>query len=207
MEDRGLKMEDGASNGILRLFIALSLPDSVKDELEKVQREMRRELPGNFMRWTKREQFRVTLKFLGRVAEARVGELSDALRSACAPFKKMRMRAERIGFFPDMRYPRVAWAWVHDEEDRLRDLPKAVETGVRPFTNEGAEKEFTGHVTLARIQSIKRPQAEILSKFALKMTGRFFGEWVADKVESIRSELSSAGAHYTTLAEFPFFGP
>jgi RNA 2',3'-cyclic 3'-phosphodiesterase len=207
MEDRGSKMEDGASAEAWRLFVAISLPDAVREEIEKVQREMRRELSGNFMRWTKREQFHLTLKFLGNVPEGRVVELSDVLRGACAPFKALRLRAERIGFFPDMRYPRVAWAWVRDEKELLPRLQQAIEMSVQPFTDERAEKKFTGHVTLARIQGIKRPQAEILSKFALGLAESFFGEWVADKVELIRSELSSGGARYTTVAEFPLSGP
>jgi 2'-5' RNA ligase len=206
MEEGRLKIEDGTKAGAWRLFVAISLPDAVKDEIEKVQREMREVLPGNFMRWTKREQFHLTLKFVGNVAEARVAELSHALRSACVPFPAMRLRAERIGFFPDMRYPRVAWAWVHDEENRLLELQRAVEMSVQSFTSERAEKDFTGHVTLARIQGMKRPQAEILSKFALGMSGRFFGEWSSDKVELIRSELLPSGARYTTVADFPLSG-
>jgi 2'-5' RNA ligase len=55
-------------------------------------------------------------------------------------------------------------------------------------------------VTVARVQGIKRAQAEILSNLALAMAGRFFGEWTADKVELIRSELSSGGSRYTTIA-------
>jgi len=199
-------MEDGLGRTALRLFIAISLPDEVKGEIEKAQREMRNALPGNFMRWTKREQFHVTLKFLGNVAEARVGELSDVLRGACAAFATMRLRAERIGFFPDARFPRVAWVGVHDGQDELLRLQTAIETAVKNFTGEKAGQKFVGHMTLARIQGIRRQQAEILSKLAAGMANRFFGEWVADNVELIRSELSSTGARYTTVAEFPLSG-
>ena len=200
-------MEDGKDAAVWRLFIAISMPDQVKDEIEKTQRELRGAFPGNFMRWTKREQFHLTLKFLGNVAEARVAELADVLRSACAPFNTMRLRAERVGFFPDMRYPRVAWVGVHDSQNELARLQPAIETAVNNFTSEKAEKRFIGHVTLARIQGIPRQQAELLSKLAQGMTNRFFGEWMADKVKLIRSELSSGGARYTTLAEFSLSGP
>lgn len=197
-------MEDGMGAKAWRLFVAISLPEPVKDEIEKAQREMRNGLPGNFMRWTKREQFHLTLKFLGNVASARVGELSDSLRKVCETFGAMRLKAERIGFFPDMRYPRVAWVWVHDEKELLPRLQQAIELAAQPFTAERAEKNFTGHVTLARIQGIKRAQAEVLSKCALGMAGRFFGEWTTESIGLIRSELSPSGARYTTLAKFPF---
>jgi 2'-5' RNA ligase len=85
----------------------------------------------------------------------------------------------------------------------LVQLQAAIETAVTSFTNEKAEKRFIGHVTFARIQGIRRQQAEILSKLATRLTDRFFGEWTAGEIELIRSELSSSGARYTTLEAFP----
>ena len=127
MRDGGLKREDGSGAAALRLFVAISLPDAVEEEIEKVQQEMRKELRGNVMRWTKREQFHLTLKFLGNVAEARVGELSESLREVCVAFGAMRLCAGRVGFFPDARFPRVMWVGVRDEQDGLSRLQEAIE--------------------------------------------------------------------------------
>jgi 2'-5' RNA ligase len=210
MENRGLKIVDAAESAKpLRLFVAISLPEAVKDEIEKVQKEMRSALPGDFIRWTKREQFHLTLKFLGNVAASRVAELTKVLREAGRHFATLRLRAERIGFFPDERFPRVAWVGVQDDKDVLSRLQQAIEIKVKDFAAEKdvepagrrrSQGTFTGHITLARIQGIKRAQAEIFSKLALGMAGRFFGEWTADKVELIRSELSPGGSRYTTVA-------
>jgi 2'-5' RNA ligase len=38
------------------------------------------------------------------------------------------------------------------------------------------------------------------------MAGRFFGEWQADEVELIRSELLSGGSRYTTVATVSLSG-
>lgn len=142
----------GTSAGVLRLFVAISLPDAVKDEIEKAQRNLRDALPGNFVRWTKREQFHLTLKFLGNVEEYRAGELSAALRKPCGTFSQLRLRAERIGFFPDARYPRVLWVGVRDAHDALLPLQTAIEAAAKGFTDEQPEKAFSAHVTLGRIQ-------------------------------------------------------
>lgn len=200
-------MEDGRTGaGVLRLFVAISLPDSVKDEIEKAQRQLRDGLRGNFVRWTRREQFHLTMRFLGNVAESRVNELSAALREACLNFAALRLRAERIGFFPDMRFPRVAWVGVRDDKDALSRLQSAIEGAVKDFTDERPEKKFAGHVTVGRIPRINRPQAEALAKLASGMSDRFFGEWTANKVELIRSELSSGGSRYTTVAAVSLSG-
>jgi 2'-5' RNA ligase len=207
MEDRRLEMEVGGTRAAaLRLFVAISLPDAVNDEIEKAQKEMRGALPGNFIRWTKREQFHLTLKFIGNMAGSRLAELSEALGTTCGQFAKLPLRTKGIGFFPDLRSPRVVWVGVRDEGNVLPRLQGAIETAVSSFATEKSGKQFTGHVTLGRIEGIRRPQAEILSKLARGMGERFFGEWVADRVELIRSELSSGGSRYTTLAAIPLSG-
>jgi 2'-5' RNA ligase len=196
-------MPDTTTPTFLRLFIAISLPAIVKDEIEKAQGEMRRALPPECVRWTKREQFHLTLKFLGNVEAPRLSALVDALRNVSKNFSTLHLRAERIGFFPEARSPRVIWVSVHDERELLPRLQAAIESAVQGFTTEQPEGKFTGHVTLGRVKSIKRPQAEILAQLASRLARRQFGDWTVDQVELIRSELSSSGSHYTVIETAP----
>jgi 2'-5' RNA ligase len=207
MRDEGLKAEDGwAGADSLRLFVAISLPDSVKDEIEKAQRQLRTAFPGKLVRWTKREQFHLTLKFLGNVKGLRVSALIAALREACMPFPELQLSAEQIGFFPDARFPRVVWVGVRDRKNLLVRLHEAVEAAVRSIIGGHPDKTFTGHVTLGRIQRIRRPDAETLAGLVTGMSKLSFGEWTASRTELIRSELSSSGSHHTTLATIPLSG-
>lgn len=191
------KMEN--ANSAQRLFIAISLPDEIKNKIEKTQAELRRELPENFVRWTKRQQFHLTLKFLGNVDAENFGNLANAFRGACENFPLLQIRAEGIGFFPDLKFPRVIWAGARDEANLLPELQRAIEVSVRDFTSQKPEGKFAGHVTLGRIPRIKRSETERLVNIATKMHGRFFGEWMAREVELILSELASNGSCYTTV--------
>jgi RNA 2',3'-cyclic 3'-phosphodiesterase len=193
-------MPESSPPETLRLFLAISVPEEVKDEMEKAQAELRRALPGDSVRWTKRAQFHLTLKFLGDVAAPRVVELTESLRGACENFAALRLRAEGIGFFPQRGFPRVIWIGLLDAGGELPALQKAVEGAVSGFTREQAEEKFSGHVTLGRARNLRRPQAELLEKLARGLAGRAFGEWRAEEVEIIQSELLSQGSRYTTLA-------
>ena len=190
----------------IRAFIALPIPEAVKAEIERAQDELRQALPKPCARWTRREQFHLTLCFLGNVATTRVPELTEAVGAACQGFPALRLRAERIGCFPDTRFPRVVWVWVHHDADQLAALQKAVAQATVKFAESQSEKDFTGHVTIARTREIRKPQAEILANLAHRMTGRFFGEWTADKVELMRSDLLSDGARHSVVATFPLQG-
>jgi RNA 2',3'-cyclic 3'-phosphodiesterase len=196
------KRED-ASPETYRVFIAIPLPEQVKDEIERAQEELRGALPEECIRWTKRWQFHLTLKFLGDVESQRLEALMNSVGRACEGFGVLQLRAGRIGFFPDLRHPRVVWTRVHDGRQRLPVLQRAVETATAGFTSEEPEGTFTGHVTLGRCKTIKGSQADILAKLAKAMEGRFFGEWTADRIDIIRSELASGGSRYTTLAAVP----
>ena len=190
----------------IRAFLALPIPEAVKAEIESAQDELRQALPKPCARWTRREQFHLTLCFLGNVATTRVPELTDAVGAACRGFPALKLRAERIGCFPDLRFPRVVWVWVHHDADQLAALQKAVAQATARLEASQVEEKFTGHVTIARTRAIKRPQAEILARLAHRMTGRFFGEWTADKVELMRSDLSPDGARHSVVAIFPLQG-
>lgn len=185
----------------VRLFIAVGVPEAIKDEMERAQAELRRGARDARIRWAGREQFHVTLRFLGNVEGQRLEALGEAVRGACVGFRALHLRAARVGFFPDGRNPRVVWVGVEDEEQQLASLQRAVESASQPFTAEAPEERgFSGHVTLGRIKGIRRPEVEELGRLAAGMAERVFGEWTGDEVEIIRSELSPAGARYTALA-------
>ena len=193
--------------GRFRLFLAVSVPEEIKDKIEQAQGELRRTAPEGRVRWAARQQLHLTLEFLGNVEAQRLEALSQAVRGAVRGFTPMRLRAEKIGFFPDSRFPRVVWVGVNDVTGQLVRLQRAVEEAVGDFTAEKPGARFAGHVTLGRIKDLKRPEAEALARVAAGMAGRFFGEWPAVEIELVRSELSPKGARYTCLAAVPLAGP
>jgi 2'-5' RNA ligase len=186
-----------------RLFIAVSIPDKVKSEIEKTQDILRRAMPIGAVRWTKPEQFHITLKFLGNVKVSDTDALTQAVRDVCKNFSPLKLRAEWLGFFPNENRPRVVWIGVHDKKNILLKLQKAIESAVKGLTKEAVDKAFTGHLTLGRAKDIERKNAETLRKVAGTFAKRFFGGWTASEVEIFRSDLSADGSHYHRLASVP----
>lgn len=182
-----------------RLFIALPVPEEVRVEIQRAQDQLRHELPKLCARWTRPEQFHLTLKFLGNVDEARIGALAEAVAAAGAVFAPMKLRAERVGCFPDLRFPRVVWVGIHDAHGHLASLAGAIETATAAFSHEARETNFAGHITIARLKNLKRPQAELLAKLVSRMGKCMFGDWIADSIDIMRSELAAGGARHTCL--------
>jgi len=199
--ERETHMDETPPPGLLRLFVAIGLPESVKAEMEKAQAEFRRALPGGRIRFSKRDQLHLTLRFLGAVAAARMETLTTALISACRNFAPLSLTANGIGFFPNARSPRVIWVGVNDQKADLMRLQAAVQDATRPFSSEAAENTFTGHVTLGRAKMLRGPESRILDKLAEGMRTRCFGEWTTSTVRLFRSDLLPCGAEHTMMAE------
>jgi 2'-5' RNA ligase len=188
-----------------RLFLAISIPEAVKTRIERTQSALRSELAAGRIRWTPREQLHLTLHFLGNVSPQKVEALAETVRSACLGFAPLHLSAERIGFFPNPRRPRVVWVGVGDHGAHLPRLQRALVAAVAPFTTETAKEDFIGHVTLGRVKSLSRTEAERLADAAGGAADQFFGEWDAGQVELFRSQLSAQGAVHT-LAGVAAFG-
>src|SRR5258708_1977105 len=210
-----------------RIFVALAVPDVVRDAIAQVQMRIRRALPEGAIRWTRPEQFHLTLKFLGNVETPRLGSLVESLRAACSCIMPLHLRLRGIGAFPTWRRPRVIWVSIESLHGGLPQLERAVEAACSEFApakpsrsydkvvcdlgrpieethNDGPVTEETaGHVTLGRIKKITRSQAVGLEESASLASPGVAGEWNAGQVEIMRSRLTPHGAQYTLVADIP----
>ena len=182
-----------------RLFLALPLTDDAKTELEAAQAALSSSLPG--AKWVLPDGMHLTLKFLGQVKYELIEEgIVEAAKKAVKKLKIYKFSLNGLGAFPPDRRPRVVWAGVADrgESERLAGL---LDEALSPlgFPTEG--REFTPHITLARLKTPKiLDNPEILNQLG-KAVRRL--EMPAEAVILYESVLSREGAKYFELAEFP----
>lgn len=189
-----------ATSEQLRLFIALSVPADVREKIKAAQDDLRRALSRARIRWTRPEQFHLTLRFLGDVKAQRLPQLTEAVTAACKGLAPLNLRAARLGCFPNARRPRVIWVGIDDSSGQLAPLQRAIQTATNDFTAEELEPHFSGHVTLGRIKEIQRKETDALATAIAASASKSFGEWTADHVDIMRSELSAEGAKHVLAA-------
>ena len=184
----------------LRLFLAISIPETIRAALLGLQQELRPLLPAHAVRWTQPDQFHLTLKFLGHVPASDTAALSEAVRAVCDTAPPMGLRAEGTGFFPNDRAPRVFWADIKNDDGRLFQLQEQLAAAVAKFAEKQDPKPFTAHVTLARMERLSRSDSETMVSCA--RPNRDFGSWTAGQIELVQSTLSPSGATYAIFAAF-----
>ena len=185
------------------MFLALQAPQEVREVLVKIQQEVRERMPDSIARWTRPEQFHLTLKFLGDVEVDRAEELESAIRQVTSNVGRFDVTATGIGFFPDAHRPRVLWAGVSNRGAQLANLFHLAQKACEAFTSVPGEKEFVGHITLGRIKKLGRKDRHAPGTIVTVHKDAPLGNWTIESVEIMRSELSAAGAVHETVASIP----
>jgi RNA 2',3'-cyclic 3'-phosphodiesterase len=149
---------------MIRLFVAVELPETVRDRLLKLQGGV----PG--ARWANEDQMHLTLRFIGEVDDNVANDVDDALSGIRAP--RFELELSGVGEFGG-KNPRALWAGVRPNPALLH-LQKKVETALQRIGLEPETRKFSPHVTLARMRSAPREKVvEFLSHYALFLSGPF----------------------------------
>lgn len=184
----------------MRLFVALDVPEAVRDRIRTLIRELEPLCPG--ARWVRAEGIHITLKFIGEVSAEKAGHIRAALGTIrlAGPVE---MTFRNTGFFPNAKHPRVFWIGL-EASPNLAELATAIEAGLEPLGIAREKRAFKPHLTLARFKS-----EEGLAKLreALGNLGPLeFGRAIADSFYLYQSKLRPSGAEYTKLASFSLVG-
>jgi RNA 2',3'-cyclic 3'-phosphodiesterase len=176
-----------------RLFVALELPEAVRDRLAVWGAGVVAGVPGT--RAVPVESLHVTLCFLGWVSVESVDAVADAC-GVVAGMPAASLRVDRGIWLPDRRRPRVLAVELSDGGGRLGAVQAALSQALASGGWYKPEKRrFLPHVTVGRVGKgarLRRASAELPAVPEC--------EFSASTVTLFRSRLSSAGARYEGLA-------
>jgi 2'-5' RNA ligase len=143
------------------------------------------------LRWSRPEQWHLTVKFFGAVAdaEALAASVADAVRTH-EPFT---VALGGGGAFPNPRRASVLWLGVQRGSDALAAL-------AAPFSDD--DRPFRAHVTLARTNRSRDVRAAVT---ALDACGES-EPWTVDEVVLYESDTRAEGAVHTEVARFRLAG-
>jgi 2'-5' RNA ligase len=182
----------------VRLFVALDIPENVRQSLATLVQQLRITAPT--ARWVRMEGVHITLKFIGETSP----ENAERIRAALVQVRAsgpIEMRFAGLGFFPNSRRPRVLWVGI-EAGNSLRELATSIENVLEPLGIAREKRDFSPHITLARMESpkgIKQLQVAVE-----KLGSPDFGCACASQFYLYQSVLKRGGAEYTRLVSYPF---
>ncbi len=190
----------------MRAFVAIELPDSVKKTLAGVVGELRAAgISG--LRPVRPEGIHLTLKFLGDVPADRIGAIGDAIERAAGHHTPFALSLSGVGAFPGGRAPRVLWAGIAGDLERLAALQESVDDCLSELGFARERRAFNPHLTLARLRdsASREDRAHALRVLEAAQPMQNAG-FVVDGVALFQSTLAPGGAVYHRLHRAPLDG-
>lgn len=179
---------------MIRLFVALKIPDEIKTYLLDKCREISNK--DKFYRWETPDKLHLTIKFIGEVDEQIVDSISQEL-DFIKDYKTLELQLTKFGFFFRDRLPRILWAGLESGES-IYKLVEELNSRLSIFSIPVERKKFKPHLTLLRIK--KHPGNEFINRFnEFKLENLNFK---SNEIVLMKSELSRAGARYTEIKKY-----
>jgi 2'-5' RNA ligase len=189
---------------MIRSFVAINVPDQIKDELREVRERLRRDAPERSVRWSRISGIHLTLKFLGDISQADLPNIKTTLDGVAQTQEPFTISVRGVGCFPNANRPRVVWVGVGDDTRHLASLQRAIEQSLVPLGFEAEKRAFHPHLTLGRAH--RRARRADQRRLGEIITSADVGELGLVDVEIfrlMRSDLQPDGAVYTALKTFP----
>lgn len=183
-----------------RLFIAVELPDALREELAGLQQQLKRDQPP--VRWVETDAMHLTLWFLGDVPGDRVAHLKIALMLSFAGQQAVRVQLGAPGAFPNLQRPQVIWVGLAEGESHLRSWYDALACRLSSLGFLPDPRPFRPHLTLGRVRrEMSAEQQQRLGAALRSLKPSSNRVWDLQRVALFRSDLRPEGPRYTTLAE------
>lgn len=131
-----------------RLFVAVKLPGEQGRLLGQEAAVLSSRL--KFAKWTYPDDYHITLQFLGDTPAAQIPALLAALKVISAGQEPFRLRLGEWGTFGAPESPRVLWAGISGELEKLQELQRKVVSATSGLGFKTEKRSYSPHLTLAR---------------------------------------------------------
>jgi len=129
----------------MRAFIALDIPQALREDVAALARQLKTSVRGRFV---PRENYHVTIAFLGDVIERELADAMLALDEAASRFAPVELAPDGLGKFGRAN---DATLWLgFTQNPKLMELAAFVREGLDDAGVNYDSKPFVPHLTIAR---------------------------------------------------------
>ena len=176
-----------------RAFVAVVPPGEVLDAVDEALSRVRAKVPG--ARWSRREQWHLTLQFLGNKAD--LDPVAQGLAALAVGRGEVRLGGG--GAFPGERRARVLWLGLVEGAPLIAQVAAATGALLAPLGYDPEDRPFHPHLTLARLK-VPGDLREAVDALGADPVGP---SWTAGEVVLFESTQDRDGPRYRAYASFP----
>jgi 2'-5' RNA ligase len=183
----------------LRLFLGIDVGDEARRALGESIEALRPRAPD--AKWVPAENLHATLVFLGWIEEDRLDSLRRALDEVGSRHPPAKLRLAGGGAFGSKNRPRVLFAALEGEVERVAAAQGDLENAMQAFGYRPEKREYHPHVTLARARDQRGDPA--LAGCVEPLAGLPPLPVGVREIVLFQSTLQRSGARYSVLHRAP----
>jgi len=184
----------------MRTFIAIELPQHIRDKLFKLQTILKKSNAD--VKWVEPRNIHLTLKFLGEIDKNKSVKIAEIIEDAAKKSRQFRINLSSIGAFPDMESAQVIWVGIDKGNNEIETLAKELEERFEILGILKEKRLFSPHITIGRVKNLlnKDKLAQALRESESYFSGKNI-EFDVTKINLFKSILGPSGPAYETLKE------
>jgi len=185
----------------MRLFIAIDIDEKNKAALDNLQAQFRSkaDVRKGDVKWVAVDNIHLTLKFLGEVDENKLPEISKITEETASSYKPFQLAVENVGYFGG-KSATVLWVGTGEGTGALLQIQKNLETRLAAIGYPAEEREFSSHITIARIKNHKAGVK--IAQLAQEYKNFKLGTLSVNSICVYKSQLTPDGPIYTLLGSY-----
>lgn len=160
----------------IRTFVAIKLPDHLKKEIGKIQRQIEAEAPGT-LHFIPPDQLHITIAFLGRLSWDTQTSVISVCQQIANRTPSFELTASQLGAFPRPARPSVVWIGLEDKSQKLVKLIETVTENLRDryINSIRGAGSLVPHIAIGRVDRKTRtfklaPLRDLLQNLTINLT-------------------------------------
>jgi len=178
----------------MRLFIALDISNRSRELITRKVNILKKHL-NQGLKWVKKENWHITMKFLGDCTTQKKGEIIESLEKLDLKEEQKYIQLNEIDAFPNLNEANVLYLDVKRGNNYLKNLNQVLEVEMLKLGFEKNRYEFTPHLTLARNKD--NAEVDLNSNFLKRNFINIYSK--VDKITLYESKLDKDGPEYFEL--------
>ena len=184
----------------MRLFVALEIPERVRENLSAIRNNFSPEDPK--VRWVPPQNFHVTLKFIGSVPTEKLEPIIQALHRVSFA-ERIQLRIRGVGWLINAKMAVILFALVEDSKP-LTALATAIDQQLQHLGFTPENRTFRPHLTLVRAgRDLPASFQTALRELAEQHKQYDFGSVTPEGFHLMESKTLPAGPIYSKMQSFP----
>ena len=182
----------------MRTFVALDLPENIKEDIAGVINDFRSNCTFG-VNWVPQENLHITFQFIGDTKEEDIPEIAEFLETGFSELTALIFTNPKLEILPG-RNPKIIWISLENKDISIQKISKRLKSKLKQIGYKIDSRRLRFHITLGRIKK-RLPEKLVEQILTTELNIKGFE---ISKVTLYQSLLRSQGPRYIEIMNLKF---